>query len=74
VVSAFTMALVNLLTCVAQQIRVDIQFNREYKMTHIHSKYEYEPKQLPSFQIISKLNNSTWIKIEISFSIACTKN
>lgn len=51
------MALGGLFTCVAQQIRVNIQFNDEYKVTNIHSKYDYEPKQLPSSQIIFKLNN-----------------
>jgi len=51
------MALAGLFTCLAQQIRVNIQFNGEYKVTHIHSKYQYEPEQLPSSQIIFKLNN-----------------
>lgn len=51
------MALAGLFTCVAQQIRVNIQFNGEYKITNAHSKYQYEPEQLPSSQIIFKLND-----------------
>jgi hypothetical protein len=51
------MALAGLFTCVAQQIRVNIQFNGEYKVTHVHSKYKYEPEQLPSSQVIVKLND-----------------
>jgi hypothetical protein len=51
------MALGGLFTCIAQQIRVNIQFHNEYKITHIHSDYPYESGQLPSSQIIFKLNN-----------------
>lgn len=51
------MALGGLFTCIAQQIRVNIQFNSQYKITAIHSKYPYESEQLPSSQIIFKLNN-----------------
>ncbi|CAF4163048.1 unnamed protein product, partial [Adineta steineri] len=36
---AFAMALGGLFSCVAQQLRVDIEFNGEYRTTHIHSKY-----------------------------------
>jgi len=51
------MALVGSFTCVAQQIRVNIQLDGEYTITNVHSKYQYEPEQLPSSQIIFKLNN-----------------
>jgi len=48
------MALAGLFTCVAQQIRVNIQLDGDYKITNVHSKYQYEPEQLPSSQIIFK--------------------
>ena len=51
------MALGGLFTCVAQQIHVNIQFKEEYQVTHIHSKYSYEPSQLPSSRIQLTLNN-----------------
>jgi hypothetical protein len=51
------MALAGLFTCVAQQIRINIQLDGEYKITNVHSKYQYEPEELPSSQIIFKLNN-----------------
>lgn len=51
------MALGGLFTCVAQQIHVNIQFEGEYQITRIHSKYSYEPTQLPSSQIQLTLNN-----------------
>lgn len=51
------MALGGLFTCVAQQIHLNIHFNEKYKIKNIHSKYEYEPKQLPTSQLQFKLNN-----------------
>ncbi|CAF1411277.1 unnamed protein product [Rotaria magnacalcarata] len=55
--SAFAIALAGLLTCVAQNIRVNIEFYGDYKVTHAHSAYTYEPEQLPSSKITFKLNN-----------------
>ncbi|CAF1017086.1 unnamed protein product [Adineta steineri] len=55
--SAFAMALGGLFTCVAKEIAVNIEFNDEYKITHFHSKYSYEPRQLPSNTISIKLPN-----------------
>lgn len=49
--------LAGLLTCVAQNIRVNIEFDGEYKVIHAHSKYNYEPEQLPSSKITFKLND-----------------
>lgn len=41
----------------AQNIRVNIEFDGEYKITHAHSKYKYEPEQLPSSKLTFKLND-----------------
>ncbi len=41
----------------AQNIRVNIEFDEEYKVTHAHSKYKYEPEQLPSSKITFKLSD-----------------
>ncbi|CAF0860983.1 unnamed protein product [Adineta steineri] len=54
---AFAMALGGLFSCVAQQLRVDIEFNGEYRITHVHSKYQHEPKQLPAKNITFKLHD-----------------
>ena len=54
---AFAMTLAGLLTCVAQNIRVNIEFNDDYKVTHAHSTYKYEPERLPSSKITFKLND-----------------
>jgi hypothetical protein len=51
------MALGGFFSCVAQQLRVDIEFNGQYKITHTHSKYQHEPTQLPSKKITFKLND-----------------
>ncbi|CAM4961865.1 unnamed protein product [Rotaria socialis] len=54
---AFAIALAGLLTCVAQNIRVNIEFYGNYKVTHAHSAYTYEPEQLPSSKLTFKLND-----------------
>ncbi|UJR11147.1 hypothetical protein I4U23_015328 [Adineta vaga] len=54
---AFATALAGLLTCIAQNIRVNIQFNDGYRVTHVHSIYKYVPKDLPSPKITFKLND-----------------
>jgi hypothetical protein len=46
-----------LFSCVAQQLRIDIEFNGQYNITHVHSKYQYEPKNLPLKKITFKLND-----------------
>ena len=51
------MALGGLFSCIAQQLRVDIEFNGEYKITHTHSKYQCQPENLPSKKITFKLND-----------------
>jgi hypothetical protein len=51
------MALGGLFSCIAQQLRVDIEFNGQYKITHVHSKYQHEPKKLPSKTVTFKLND-----------------
>ncbi|CAF3327152.1 unnamed protein product [Rotaria socialis] len=55
--SAFVMVLAGLFTCVAEEICVNIEFNENYNVTHFHSKYTYEPEQLPSTKISVKLHN-----------------
>ena len=55
--TAFVTVLAGLLTCVAQNIQVNIEFDGEYTITHAHSKYKYEPEQLPSSKITFKLND-----------------
>ncbi|CAF4533446.1 unnamed protein product [Rotaria sp. Silwood2] len=54
---AFAMALGGLFTCVAQQLHVNIEFTGDYKITHVHSKYKYEPEQLPSTKLNVKLHD-----------------
>ena len=49
--------LAGLLTRVAQDIRINIEFNGAYKVTHVHSKYKYEPEQLPSSKITFNLHD-----------------
>ncbi len=51
------MALGGLFSCVGQQLRVDIEFNGEYTITHVHSKYQHEPANLPSKKITFRLND-----------------
>jgi hypothetical protein len=36
---------------------VNIQFDNQYKITHVHSKYQYELEKLPSNKLIFKLND-----------------
>ncbi len=36
---------------------MNIEFNDQYKITHVHSKYQYEPEKLPSNKLIFKLND-----------------
>ncbi|CAF2933415.1 unnamed protein product [Rotaria sp. Silwood2] len=55
--SAFAMALGGLFTCVAQQVHVNIELTGDYKITHIHSNYKYEPEQLPSPKLNVKLHD-----------------
>jgi hypothetical protein len=54
---AFATTMAGLLTCVAQQISVNIEFNGKYQVTHAHSKYKHEPEQLPSSKLTFKLND-----------------
>ncbi|CAF1262419.1 unnamed protein product [Rotaria sordida] len=51
------MVLGGLFTCVAQQVHVNIEFTGDYKITHVHSKYKYEPEQLPSAKLNVKLHD-----------------
>ncbi|CAF4673575.1 unnamed protein product [Rotaria sp. Silwood1] len=54
---AFAMALGGLFTCVAQELHINIEFTEGYKITHVHSKYKYEPEQLPSAKLNVKLHD-----------------
>lgn len=51
------MTLAGLLSCMAQKIDVNLEFNGEYQITHFLSKYKYEPEQLPSAKISIKVPN-----------------
>lgn len=51
------MTLGSLFSCIAQQIRINIEFTGEYKVINILSKYKYEPEELPSSMISLKLND-----------------
>jgi hypothetical protein len=48
---AFATVIGGLLSCVAKQIRVNIEFNGEYQVTHVHSKYKHQPDQLPTSKL-----------------------
>ncbi|CAF3700286.1 unnamed protein product [Rotaria sordida] len=54
---AFAMALGGLFTCIAQEVHINIEFIGDYKITHVHSKYKYEPEQLPSPKLDVKLHD-----------------
>ncbi|CAF3200616.1 unnamed protein product [Rotaria sp. Silwood2] len=54
---AFAMTLGGLFTCVAQELQINIEFTGAYKVTHVHSKYKYEPEQLPSTTLNVKLHD-----------------
>ena len=54
---AFAAALGGLFTCIAKQVRVKLEFVDDYKITHTHTTYKYEPKNLPSRQIIIKMTD-----------------
>ncbi len=41
---AFAAILAGLLSCVAKQICVNIEFNEGYRVTHAHSNYDHEPE------------------------------
>ena len=51
------MTLGGLFSCIAQQLRVNVEFNGSYKITHSHSKYPYESQQLPSNKLTWKLTD-----------------
>ena len=54
---AFATALGGLFTCVAKQLRVKLEFNDGYQITHTHSAYKYEPNRLPSHQITFRMTD-----------------
>ncbi|CAF3879577.1 unnamed protein product [Rotaria sp. Silwood1] len=54
---AFATALGGLFTCIAKQIHIKLQFNDDYKITHSHTIYQYEPKDLPSREITYKMTD-----------------
>ena len=45
---AFATAMGSFFTCVAQNIRVRIEFDGDYAVTHTHSIYAHQPQNLPS--------------------------
>jgi Ca-activated chloride channel family protein len=54
---AFATALGGLFTCIAKQLRIKLEFNDDYKITHTHTTYQYEPNTLPSRQITFKMTD-----------------
>ena len=54
---AFAITLAGLFTCVAQRLRVTIEFDGAYGVTHVHSKYKYEPEALPSPSVTLQLHD-----------------
>ena len=54
---AFATALGSLFTCVAKQVRVNVQFDGEYQVTNCHTSYSFEPTALPSNRVTFKLTD-----------------
>jgi len=54
---AFATALGGLFTCIAKQLRIKLEFHGDYKITHTHTIYKYEPNNLPSAQTTFKMND-----------------
>ncbi|CAF1924119.1 unnamed protein product [Rotaria magnacalcarata] len=48
---AFATVLLELFVCIAKQLTIKLKFNGDYKVTHAHTTYSYQPKQLTSRQI-----------------------
>ncbi|CAF0981749.1 unnamed protein product [Adineta ricciae] len=55
--SAFATAMAGLLTCIAKQIRVEMEFYNGNQVIESLSHYQHEPEQLPSARVIVKLND-----------------
>jgi hypothetical protein len=54
---AFATALGGIFTCIAKQVNINLDFDDEYQVTHTHTTYQYEPKNLPSRRITFKMND-----------------
>ena len=54
---AFAAALGGLFTCIAKQLRIKVEFNDDYKITHTHTTYNYEPKALPNRQVTFRMTD-----------------
>lgn len=54
---AFATALGGLFTCIAKRLRIKLEFYNEYRITHVHTTYSYEPTALPSNQVIIKMTD-----------------
>lgn len=54
---AFATALGGIFTCIAKQIRVKLEFNDGYQITHTHSVYKHEPDGLPSGQVVFRMTD-----------------
>lgn len=54
---AFATALGGLFTCIAKRLNIKVEFNNGYQVTHAHTVYAYEPRQLPSSQVIFKMTD-----------------
>ena len=54
---AFAAALGGLFTCIAKQLRIEVEFEQGYEITHAHTSYEYERKRLPARKLTFKMND-----------------
>lgn len=54
---AFATSLGGLFTCVAKQMRIKLEFDGDYRITHAHTSYRYEPNQLPSRQVTIRMTD-----------------
>ena len=54
---AFATAIGGIFTCIAKQLRIKLEFDGDYKITHAHTSYSYEPKNLPSPQVTFKMTD-----------------
>ncbi|UJR27383.1 hypothetical protein I4U23_008673 [Adineta vaga] len=54
---SFAAAIGGLFTCIAKNLRIKLEFENDYQITHTHTTYDYEPKHLPSRQITFKMTD-----------------
>lgn len=55
--TAFATALGGIFTCIAKQLRIKLEFEGEYEITHAHTVYQYLPKNLPTRQLTFQMTD-----------------